>query len=344
MKTKDGSSMIKIVRFLFLMTISIVMMGSCYIYHNFATYQSIKVEVSNTKTVEYGTANYNINNIIKKVDGEIVSVKQDVDTKVLGAQEVIVEVKKDSIVKEVPIVVEVIDTVAPVIKLKEEKMTIEQGDEINLLANIESINDEIDGDINYQDQIPEEKVNYYNVTYTDDINSVGDHQITINAVDKAGNTTSQVFTLEIVEPEPVYVAPVYKQPVYSNLPANASGNSIVSVAYSLLGAPYVYGTDGPYTFDCSGFVHYVYSTSGIYVSPSSWGLLGAGSPISYESAQPGDILLWGYSDGSPTHAALYVGGGKMIHAANPGTGVILSDVGGWLRGSGTHIVSVRRVN
>ena len=344
MKTIEVSS--KIFRRVFLMMVSAVMMGSCYIYHNFATYKCIKVEVKDTKTVEYGSANYNINNIIKKVDGEIVSVKQDIDTKMLGAQEVIVEVKKDSVIKEVPIVVEVIDSVAPVITLKDEKITIEQGSDIDLSSNIESVIDEIDGNLNLVNDAQEDSVNYYNVSYSDDINSVGTHEITINAIDSSGNKSTQVFTLEVVEPEPVYVptTPTYKEPVYYNLPANAAGNSIVSVAYSLLGAPYVYGTHGPYTFDCSGFVHYVYSTQGIYVSPSSWGLLGAGSSINYESAQPGDILLWGYSAGAPTHAALYVGDGMMIHAANPSTGVILSNVAGWLRGSGTYIVSVRRVN
>ena len=342
MKSIDGSS--KIIRLIILMTLSTVMIASCYVYHNFATYKSIKVVVNNTTTVEYGKANYNINDIIKDVEGEIVSVKQDVDLNTIGAQEVIIEVKKDSVVREVPIVVEVIDSVAPVIKLKEEKITIEQGDFVNLASNVESVNDEIDGDLGFLEEVTENSNNYYSVDYSDDLSEVGTHEIKINAVDKSGNISSQVFTLEVVEPTPVVTTPSYVQPVYNNLPANIAGGDIVSVAYSLLGAPYVYGTHGPYTFDCSGFVHYVYSTAGIYVSPSSSGLMYSGNPISYESAQPGDILLWGYSDGAPTHAALYVGNGQMIHAANSGTGVILSDVAWWTRGSGTHVISVRRVN
>ena len=58
--------------------------------------------------------------------------------------------------------------------------------------------------------------------------------------------------------------------------------------------------------------------------------------------QPGDIVLWGYGS-TVTHSSLYVGNGTMIHAANPGTGVIISNIDGWLRGSGTQIVSVRRI-
>ena len=53
----------------------------------------------------------------------LVSVKKKVDTNVEGKQEIIVEVKKDNVIKEVPIVVSIVDTTAPVITLKEEKVT-----------------------------------------------------------------------------------------------------------------------------------------------------------------------------------------------------------------------------
>ena len=59
--------------------------------------------------------------------------------------------------------------------------------------------------------------------------------------------------------------------------------------------------------------------------------------------EPGDILLWGYSAGVPTHSAIYVGNGQMIHATNPRQGVIASDVAAWTRGSGTSVIAVRRI-
>ena len=68
-----------------------------------------------------------------------------------------------------------------------------------------------------------------------------------------------------------------------------------------------------------------------------------GVGISYDNVQPGDILSWGYTDGVPTHSALYVGNGMMIHAANPSQGVLLSNVAAWTRGSGTRVISVRRI-
>lgn len=58
-----------------------------------------------------------------------------------------------------------------------------------------------------------------------------------------------------------------------------------------------------------------------------------------------ETLLFGVTNASnaPTHVALYVGNGNMIHAANPRSGVIVSNVSYWESHGGGHIVSVRRV-
>ena len=81
----------------------------------------------------------------------------------------------------------------------------------------------------------------------------------------------------------------------------------------------------------------------ISISRSTSTQIHDGVAVSYENAQPGDILLWGYSAGVPTHSAIYVGNGQMIHATNPRQGVIASDVAAWTRGSGTSVIAVRRI-
>ena len=339
MNSTDGSSKSKIVRFLGLLLLSFIMLVSCYVYHNYYTYQSIKVIVEDMPSVEYGSANYNVKEYIKKVDGNIVSIKQDIDVNKLGEQEVILEVKKDNVTKEVPFIITVIDSVAPIIKVKEEKVTITKGDNYNPQDNIESVMDDIDGNINISnEEIKDDSVNYYSINYNEDIGGVGNHEITVNAVDKSGNISTFTFTLEVVEP-----APQYNYGINYNVPANPQGNDVVSIAYSLVGMPYIGGSNGPYGFDCSGFVQYVYSCVGKYISRSSYTQIYDGVGVSYADAQPGDILSWGYGNGTVTHSALYVGNGLMIHAANPGTGVIVSSVDGWLGGSGTTILSVRRI-
>ena len=335
MKSIDGPSIQKALRAFVLVVLSFIMIISCCAYRNYSTYKSINVVVKETATVEYGSANYDIKKLIKEVDGEIVSVKQDIDTSVLGAQEVILEVKKDNMVKEVPVVISVIDSVAPVISLKNEKVSITEGDAIDLTANVLSVKDEIDGDLAYASQAPENGLKYYDFQFEGDIHSVGSHEITVSAVDGSGNKTVQKFIFEVME-KPVYY------PVYYGAPANPQGNDVVSIAYSLLGMPYIYNSAGPYGFDCSGFVSYVYSCVGKSISRGTYTQQYEGMGVSYSEIQPGDVIIWGYVDGQPTHSALYVGNGQMIHAANSGTGVIVSNVNGWLNGSGTHILTVRR--
>ena len=335
MKSIDGPSIKKLYKVFLLVVLSFIMIISCFAYHNYSTFKSINVVVKKTATVEYGSANYDIKKLIKEVDGEIVSIKQDVDTKVLGAQEVILEVKKDNMVTDVPVVVMVVDTVSPTIALKSDKVSITEGDSYDLKENITSVIDEIDGDFSYLENAPENSVKYYDFNYDGDINSVGSHEITVSAVDASGNKTVSKFTLEVAE-KPVYY------PISYGAPANPQGNDVVSIAYSLIGMPYIANSAGPYGFDCSGFVSYVYSCVGKSVSRGTWTQQYEGTGVSFSEMQPGDVIIWGYVEGQPTHSALYVGNGQMIHAANPGTGVIQSNVNGWLNGSGTHILTIRR--
>ena len=63
--------------------------------------------------------------------------------------------------------------------------------------------------------------------------------------------------------------------------------------------------------DCSGFVMQVYAHYGISLPHSSSALRGVGRGVSYSEAQPGDIIC--YSG----HVAIYLGGGKIVHASNP---------------------------
>ena len=338
MKTIDGPSKI---RFLFLMILAFLIMFSCMVYHNYYTFNSIKVVTKKSSTaVEYGSANYDINNVIKKVEGEIVSIKNgNIDTKVVGDYEVTFKVKKENVTKEIPIVVSVKDTAAPIIQLKSDTVTITQGDDYDLTWNVESVYDEIDGDIYYcNENITEDSVSYYHFGYDPaTIDDVGSHEVSVHAKDSHGNLSIAIFTLVVEERKQTF----YYQPKYVNAAPIPAAGDVVSLAWAYLGYPYAANGKGPYAFDCSGFVHYLYSQFGIYVSGSTWGQLYDGVPVSYEDIVPGDIILWG--NGGVSHSALYVGDGQMIHAANYSQGVILSSVDQWRWGSGTYIVSVRRV-
>ena len=290
--------------------------------------------------------NFNIDDYIEGYEGESIEVLSDIDTSKLGDQEVIVEITKKGIKKDIPIRISVVDKVSPDIKINEENITKNEGEEFDVNSNISDILDDVDGKLNYvsSEEIKDDSKNYYTYYSDSDLNTVGVHNITVKAVDASGNVSEKAFTYEVKE---VYVpapAPVYNEvQVNHNLPVNGASGGIVGLAYSLIGSRYVSGGNSPAGFDCSGFVQYVYAQNGIGVSRSSYTQAYDGYAVPYSEAQPGDILNWGYGPGSITHSALYVGGGQMIHATNPNQGVILSDVAGWTRGSGTSVISVRRI-
>ena len=289
-------------------------------------YDSISISTVKTPIVEYGSANYDIDKLIKNVDGTIVSVKQDIVTDSVGVQELILVVSKGNISKEIPVSIEVKDSIGPEIVIENEVIEIEQGTNYDILSNITNVYDDVDGDISYIDSssVSDDSCNYY--TYYSDFNYnvLGEYVVNINAVDKNLNSTSKSFKIVVNR--------------------RSVGETVSSIAYSLVGSPYIMGANGPYGFDCSGFVQYVYSRLGISISRSSSTQLYDGVAVSYSDILPGDIINWGYSNGVSTHSALYVGNGKMIHAANPSMGVVISDVGYWLSASGTQIIGVRRIN
>ena len=348
MDTENGTTKMRIIRCLKLVKmifILMIMLVVCYAYKNYLIYDSIKVSIGKDAVINYGTNKVNIEDYISKYDGDKIKLVSKIDTSKVGEQEVIVKVTKDNITKEVPIIVKIVDAVAPTIDLSEDKIIVNQGESYDLNSNIVNILDDVDGKLDYvsNDQVTDDNKSFYTYYSDTDINTIGVHNITVKAVDNSGNVTEKTFEYEVKK----VVKPTPQESniqLNYNLPANGSANGIVGLAYSLIGSRYVSGGTTPAGFDCSGFVQYVYAQNGIYVSRSSYTQAYDGVAVPYSEAQPGDILSWGTSMGNITHSALYVGDGMMIHATNPSQGVLLSNIEGWTRGSGTRVITVRRIN
>jgi peptidoglycan DL-endopeptidase CwlO len=101
-------------------------------------------------------------------------------------------------------------------------------------------------------------------------------------------------------------------------PPNASAAAIaVQAAYSVLGAPYVFGAAGPSSFDCSGLTSWAWAQAGVYLPHSASAQYASLPRVPLSDVQPGDLIYYGNFG---PHVAIYVGGGQIIHARHPGPG------------------------
>lgn len=136
---------------------------------------------------------------------------------------------------------------------------------------------------------------------------------------------------------PSYSAPTYSAPSYNPAPSVAaqapnavSGAQIISTALRYLGYPYTATGNSPSTgFSCIGFVSFVYRSNGIPLPGDLADAQAYAPSVPFSSLLPGDILyfqntVWpGIS-----HAAIYLGGGRFVHAEWYGAGVRISSFNG----------------
>ena len=97
-------------------------------------------------------------------------------------------------------------------------------------------------------------------------------------------------------------------------------NTLITEAEKYLGYPYVWGGSSPSTsFDCSGFVSYVLTNSGLCNTGrlGAQGLYNISTPVS--DPQPGDLVFFvgTYDTTGVSHVGIYVGDGMMLHCGDP---------------------------
>lgn len=113
---------------------------------------------------------------------------------------------------------------------------------------------------------------------------------------------------------------------------NVGNMDIVNYACQFEGKPYVWGTHGPDTFDCSGFVYYVFQHFGRSLSLSSadyWNSpTNYGTVVSEGDALPGDVVSWS------GHVGIYIGDGYMINALNANAGVCKTKITSYIDSDG----------
>lgn len=102
--------------------------------------------------------------------------------------------------------------------------------------------------------------------------------------------------------------------------------ALCNYALQYVGNPYVWGgvslTKGA---DCSGFVLSVFKNYGVSLPHSSASQANSGTKISQGEAKAGDLVFYG-NGRRINHVAIYLGGGRVVHASNPRTGIRVSNV------------------
>ncbi|TMR97593.1 C40 family peptidase [Nonomuraea basaltis] len=158
----------------------------------------------------------------------------------------------------------------------------------------------------------------------------------------APNVNSAALRTKILKKLPkgtqvAMVNPVLPQPqqkVAQNWPAGSfmTGEQVtvaLKAAASKLGRPYVWGAEGPDTFDCSGLVQWAYAQAGVRMPRVTHQQWVAGPQVPLSQAQPGDLIFWRLDPTNPgyiSHVAIIWGDGKMIQAPRTGDVVKLSPI------------------
>ncbi|MDB5851346.1 MAG: hydrolase Nlp/P60, partial [Rhodoferax sp.] len=96
-------------------------------------------------------------------------------------------------------------------------------------------------------------------------------------------------------------------------------NDVTIYALSLVGTPYRYGGNTPEAgFDCSGLIGYVYrSRAGIAAPRTVASLVNWGQAVGASAVRTGDLVVFAQGNAA-THAGIYVGEGRFVHAPSTG--------------------------
>lgn len=144
---------------------------------------------------------------------------------------------------------------------------------------------------------------------------------------KAGLTKGGPAPKLLIQKAPVVKsAPVTKSAPSTTTSSISKGQKAAAFAKAQLGDRYVYGGNGPNSWDCSGLTKAAWKAAGVTIPRTSSAQWNGLTHVSLKSLRPGDLIVF---YGGASHIGIYVGNGKFVHAANPGDGVKMNSFSGY---------------
>lgn len=117
-----------------------------------------------------------------------------------------------------------------------------------------------------------------------------------------------------------------RRPAATRGATSARDGDLIATAKKYIGTPYRYGGTSSSGFDCAGFTQVVYKSQGISVPRSSVGQAGAGTKVSKNELNTGDLVIFsGTYRSGPSHTGIYIGDGDFIHSSSS-RGVTVSNL------------------
>lgn len=166
--------------------------------------------------------------------------------------------------------------------------------------------------------------------------------------DFGAQTTAAVIAFQRdrgLDADGVIGAATYRTLLGREIPVSRDGSTvtvrrIIQTAMRNTGVPYAFGGTTPDGFDCSGFVRYVFGSSGISLPRTADAQYEVGGWVSKSRLQPGDLVFFTTYASGASHSGIYLGDGKFISATSS-RGVVVDrlESGYW----GPRYIGARRV-